>query len=120
MKEHRYFRIKNIQIVTAIELIESPTQVKSQRLLLTCASIYELPSNIRTLKNGITSGALAPANRQDREVRGMLRTKSSLQILDKHLHYLYTTLFQTSPHLIERAFSTDEISVSNHVTKPCQ
>mgnify|MGYP007015800062 CR=1 FL=1 len=49
MKESRYFLRKNIQFVTALDLIKCLEQIKYQRLHLTCAPISELPSSIITV-----------------------------------------------------------------------
>ena len=49
MKENRLFRTKNIQFVTALNQIKCLKHIRWQRLLLTCAPISELPSNIGTM-----------------------------------------------------------------------
>ena len=57
MKENRSLWRKN-PILTAFGLIKCLTQIKQQRLLLTCTPIYELPSTINTMSetgNIITS-----------------------------------------------------------------
>ena len=49
IRKNRSFRLKKYPIVTALGLIKSLIQVKYKRLLLTCALISELPSNICTM-----------------------------------------------------------------------
>ena len=43
------FSDEKIGVMTALELVKSLKQVKEQRLLLTCAPVYALPSYIRTM-----------------------------------------------------------------------
>ena len=42
---------KKIRFVTALDLIACFGQIKYQRLLITCAHIPELPSNINSISN---------------------------------------------------------------------
>ena len=44
---------KKIQFVTALDLIKCLTLIKLQILLLTCAPISELPSNINTVERPV-------------------------------------------------------------------
>ena len=43
------FSDEKIGVMTALELVKSLKQVKEQRLLLTCAPVYALPSYISTM-----------------------------------------------------------------------
>ena len=47
--EKYVFSGKNTLFVPDLELIKSLIKVKKKRLLLTCAPIYEIPSNINTM-----------------------------------------------------------------------
>ena len=42
----KYFRIKKMRFVTDLDLIKGLKQIKGQRLILSCATISELPSDI--------------------------------------------------------------------------
>ena len=50
MRERKYvFSDTNIRFVAALDLIKGLKQIKYERLLLTCAPISELPSNISAM-----------------------------------------------------------------------
>ena len=48
MNEKKSFRIKDIRFVITLDLFKCHKHIKQQRLLLTCAPISRLPSNIST------------------------------------------------------------------------
>ena len=54
MEETGYFSIKKTAFLAAVDIIECLNKVKYLRLVLTCALISELLSNISTMHSGDT------------------------------------------------------------------
>ena len=87
MMENGSFSEKNIGSVTSPDLIKCLKQIKLQKLLLTCAPVYELPSSISPMLS--TKGSRRKTEKQveiletQRDVKRIRYVQNTASVFDK-------------------------------------